>query len=86
MKWQFALWRTEEGQEIVSHAKLPTRWSELVEASRDCRTPHIPSFFREEPLLLLLFSIMFPYRCTPEVVRFLGYSFGGVWFIPPPVT
>ena len=84
--WQFCMWRCDEGEEL--HVQLPPRkqWDELVEEARDVRCTEVPSALKNDKFLLMLFVILFPYRATPSVIRYLSWCFDDTWFIPDPVT
>lgn len=83
--WQYSLWRTESGRELMLQTRIPQTWDEIVEEARDCRVEKVPPLLLAEHLVLLIFIIVFPHRATPEVIRFLGRKFGAVWFIPAPI-
>jgi hypothetical protein len=93
--WGLCLWRTTHGTSttrlLMEREGAPAsstyegRWSDVVERARYIGTPEVPSFLRERPELLLLFTIVCPHRATPNVVRYLGRVFNEAWFLPPPV-
>jgi hypothetical protein len=83
--WQYGLWRSKRGRELTVQPTPATRWDDLVKAARDCRVLNAPSALLKEKHILLLHAIIFPYRATPEIIRYLGRQFDSVWFIPPPI-
>lgn len=84
-KWRYCLWRTERGQEIMKQMPPTKSWNPLVEDARDAKGEGIPEKLKERKLLLMLFTILFPYRATPSVIRYLGRHFNECWFIAPPI-
>ena len=66
-------------------ADLRATWASVVEEARDVRLTTAPAECGQEKFLLMLFVMAFPYRGTPDVIRFLGRSFNKVWFLPPPI-
>jgi hypothetical protein len=82
--WHYCLYRTNEGNEVMVQSPATKLWDELVTEARECRVRKVPKPLLEEKFILLLFVMVFPYRATPEVLRYLGLKFGTVWFIPPP--
>lgn len=83
--WQYCVWRSEDGQNKDRLLPLGETWDGLVEQARFVGTPEIPDALRKLPELLLLFVLLAPFRGTPNVVRFLGWTFSEPWFIQPPV-
>jgi hypothetical protein len=83
--WQYCLYRTEAGQQKMTQIPHGKAWSALVEESRNCRAPIVPTTLLSEKFIFMLFVLLLPYRATPEVIRFLGRRLGTVWFIPPPI-
>jgi hypothetical protein len=80
--WQFCLLRSERG---VNRSVIPeptTHWTELQAAAADITTPKVPTTLRNDPMLLLLFAIIAPFRATPDVVRYLGWCFSDAWALP----
>lgn len=85
-KWQYCLWRSEDGIERSKQIPIQGVWDSLVEEARDVRSNHIPAPLKQEKFILLLWTIIAPYRATSETIRLLGYKFNNCWFIPPPYT
>lgn len=80
--WQFCIIHTEEGLASTRIVPPTGAWAALQEAAAAYDTPKVPELLRADPVLLLLFVIMVPYRATPEVIRFLGREFSDIWFLP----
>lgn len=85
-RWQYAIAKSERGRQISIIPPLSKEWDDLLREARDCQLPGVPRALATDKFLLLLFVIAFPFRATPEVVRYLGWKFGSVWFIDKPIT
>ncbi len=82
--WQYCLIRSDRG---VNHSIVPEptgHWTDLQAIAADITTPKVPNALRGDPVLLLLFAIIAPYRATPDVVRYLGWCFSEIWNLPQP--
>jgi hypothetical protein len=84
-RWQYAIAFSDRGRQISVVPPLTKQWQELLREARDCRVDRIPPLLARDPFLLLLFVIVFPWRATAEVVRYLGWKLGTVWLIDPPI-
>jgi len=84
-EWQFCLWRCEEGEEIMVQPPLTKKWEDLVSDARDISCAGVPEPLKNLKFPLMLWAIIFPYRATPSVIRFLGKKFNDSWFIAPPL-
>lgn len=82
--WEYALWRVEEGDNQSHHLEHRQRWVDVQRAAADIETPHIPQALRMDPVMLLAFTVYFPHRALPEVIRFLHFAICGTWFMPWP--
>jgi hypothetical protein len=82
--WQYCLYRTEGGRQLMVMPPSTKEWAQLVDEARDCRLTKVPRALASEVWLLALFVILLPYRATPEVIRYLGWKLGTVWCIPAP--
>jgi hypothetical protein len=80
--WQFCLYRTDHGKEIMAIPAATMHWDDLVNEARECRVTSAPRALVKEKWILALYVIVLPHRATPEIVRYLGRQFGTVWFIP----
>ena len=57
------------GNLIVQMPKIPQSWKELFEAAQQIDDTYIPRIFTENPVLLLLFVLVFPHRLTNDVMK-----------------
>lgn len=85
LPWHYGLCHTTRGTLRMKLTPPLKNWTDLIEEARDCRANQVPLALRLSKFVLLLFVVLFPYRGTPEVLRFLGQKFGTVWFIAPPI-
>ncbi len=85
-KWEYCLWRSESGREVMVQPELTKTWDQLCYEARDATGAGIPDRFLNDPIMLLLFLIVFPHRATPSAIRYLGYKLNKCWFIQPPIT
>ncbi len=79
--WQFCLTRSSRGSDSQRHYPHTYSWLDLQNEAKSTSIVKVPRMFLDEPLLLLLFVIQFPYRATPEVIRFLGRQLSDIWFL-----
>lgn len=83
--WEFPLWRSESGVLLSKQLPKTKEWEALKDEARRVGASILPGYYKEKPLMLLLFIIFFPHRASPNVVRFLSYKFGQAWFLQSPV-
>ena len=83
---QYCLWRAPQGEDLQVQPKLTKEWSELVLESRNIACPEVPEALKNDKYLLILFVILFPFRGTPNVIRYLGKVFNDCWFIDDPIN
>ncbi len=69
--WEYCLWRTDNGENVVNQFRHRKEWSELKREAYDIETPNVPTYFRNDAVLLMIFLIYYPHRAIPEAVRFL---------------
>ena len=81
-RWQYGLWRTERGRNQSRQLQHCYKWKDLQCDAASINTPNIPSQLRHDPIVLLAFTIYYPHRAIPEVIRFLDYRICGTWFCP----
>jgi hypothetical protein len=81
-RWQYCLWRTEEGTYVEVQPPLTKQWHQLQDEARSIRSDSAPAALASDPFLHSLFLVLFPYRAVPDVLRSLGYFFDKTWFIP----
>jgi hypothetical protein len=83
--WMYCLNTSEKGIEITEQPKLTKEWEELKNDARDVSCEGIPVELKKNKFLLMLFVMLFPYRGTPSVIRYLGREFNETWFIDKPI-
>lgn len=83
-KWMYCLFRSAKGTNVDDLPPLTKQWQDLQQEARDCKCPKVPVPLVENKYLLLLFSLIFPYRAIPSVVSKLDRYFNGSWFIREP--
>jgi hypothetical protein len=78
--WRYGLYRTGDGAENQTEIYPSTgNWAELREAAKDCVAADIPEALKADPILLLLFTIVFPFRASFSAVKFLHGEFDNTW-------
>lgn len=74
--WQFCLFRFGEDGKNESRIYPSTgEWAALRKMAADCSTPEVPAALRADPILLLLFINIFPFRVLSSVVKLLHQVF-----------
>ncbi|NSW53970.1 MAG: hypothetical protein HPY85_15825 [Anaerolineae bacterium] len=73
--WQFCFWHCEDGVLHVTLPKKPQSWQNLFDHSMEVQVHKIPSYFVSNPVLLLIFLMVFPHRIRPDVIKFLDEAF-----------
>jgi hypothetical protein len=86
-RWRFCLWRTDRGREVTSIQPLGDTWERIIERARYTCMDLLPPGFTTEngKFVLLLFTLLCPYRATPPALAFLGWKLDPVWWIAEPV-
>lgn len=80
--WQFGLYRTGEAATNETIIYEPTmEWSDLQEISREHAALDVPKALKADPILLLLFVNIFPFRASFSAMKFLHQRFDGTWFL-----
>jgi hypothetical protein len=78
--WRYCRYRTGDEAENQTKIYPPTgQWSELREAAKDFSAEDIPRALKADPILLLLFTIVFPFRASFSAVKFLHREFDKTW-------
>lgn len=72
----FCLWRTNKGKEVHLQHQSKKDWGKLLVEMNEITTDYIPRSFQDDPFLLALFSVLFPYRMTFDVARHLDSKVG----------
>ena len=67
----FYRWRNEEGINKIVSPKHKQDWEELKAASLESEGACIPPSIKDNPILLLLFLCVYPYRMNAEIMRWL---------------
>lgn len=74
--WRFALYRTGEGATNITHIYPSTmQWKDLQELFTEHEGADIPEALKADPILLLLFVTIFPFRASLSAVKFLHRKF-----------
>lgn len=74
--WRFALYRTGEGATNNTHIYPSTmQWKDLEELSAEYGGTDIPEELKADPILLLLFVTIFPFRASFSAMKFLHRKF-----------
>ena len=74
--WRFALFRTGEGATNSSYIYPSTmQWKDLQELSAEHTGADIPETLKVDPMLLLLFVAIFPFRASFSAMKFLHKRF-----------
>jgi hypothetical protein len=80
--WQFGLYRTGDGAKNETKIYPSTvQWSDLQEICRDHAGTDVPKALKADPLLLLLFVNIFPFRASFSATKFLHKELDGTWFL-----
>jgi hypothetical protein len=80
--WQFGLYRT--GDEAKNETQIypsAVQWSDLQEICREHAAADVPDALKADPLLLLLFVNIFPFRASFSATKFLHKEFDGTGFL-----
>lgn len=80
--WQFGLYRT--GDEATNETQIypsTVQWSDLQEACREHAAVDVPGALKADPVLLLLFVNIFPFRASFSAMKLLHKEFDGTWFL-----
>ena len=74
--WRFALYRAGEGATNTTNIYPSTmQWKDLQELSAEHGGADIPEALKADPILLLLFVTIFPFRASFSVMKFLHKKF-----------
>ena len=78
--WRFGLYRS--GDEATNETQTypsTVRWIDLQEICKEHAATDIPVALKSDPLLLLLFVNIFPFRASFSATKFLHKEFDGTW-------
>ena len=73
--WEYCLWRTDSGMEYTVQLPWTQEWTKVQAEAQSSSCDEVPSALLAQPLLLMLFVILFPYRATPNTIRHLDRCF-----------
>ena len=69
--WDFYRWRNKDGKRWDVFPKPMQDWEELKALSFESEGSGIPPTIKDDPILLLLFLWVYPYRMNAEIMRWL---------------
>lgn len=72
--WQYCRWHCEDGVFHETQPETPQSWRELLNKASKANIEKIPVYFRNNPIMLLVFLIVYPHRIRPDVVKYLDSS------------
>jgi hypothetical protein len=64
-------WRCTNGKEYTDIFSQPQRWKQLCEIAHRDRQDLLPQILRSDLAFGLLFSLAFPHRSTPSLIKHL---------------
>jgi hypothetical protein len=70
-RWGFYQWRCPDGKELRVQSPLTQSWADLRALAADSRGKSLPKLFKEFPVELLAFLIVFPHRFNADAIRWL---------------
>lgn len=70
-KWQYFLWRANEGTHWDVAPRYPKQWTELRAEAEECDGNSVPEVIKDDPILLALILCVCPHRLTADVARWL---------------
>lgn len=76
--WQYYLWRSSRGTNIVASPPLTKAWADLQNEAEDDSGSSIPQLLRQDPVLFLLFLVVFPHRVRADAIRWLDSALRGL--------
>ena len=80
--WQFGLYRAGDAATNETQIYPPTaQWSELQEICREHAAADVPDVLKADPVLLLLFVNVFPFRASFSAMKFLHKEFDRTAFL-----
>ena len=69
-RWEYFRWRSDKGSLVTSTPKAPQSWKELLEEA-EAPPKDIPRMFKRNPELALYFSLVYPHRLTPHLLKII---------------
>ena len=74
--WRYGLYRMSEEATNATNIYSPTmKWTELQMIANEHVAADVPAELKADPILLLLFVNVFPFRASFSVVKFLLNKF-----------
>lgn len=70
-KWHFYLWKNEKGVTVTKFPPLTKEWDELKNEANMTNVDNLPDYLIQNPIIFLLFLIVYPHRIRPDVVNWL---------------
>ena len=81
--WDFCLFRADESSTNETEIYPATmEWKQLQAIAAECAGKTIPEALKADPILLLLFVNIFPFRASFDALKFLHKHLDGAWFLP----
>lgn len=81
-QWAYCTWRSSKGEYHQLTPQLTKQWPGLLEDACNLDCPHVPGALLNRPLLLAAYIMMYPWRATPHVIRWLGHCLESTWYMP----
>lgn len=73
--WNNYCWRNQSGINKDQQPKHTKQWDELVKEANEDKEGTLPVTLRNSPALCLLWLMVFPFRITPDLVKWLDKQF-----------
>jgi len=77
--WQFPLSSADSAKTLTGTLPPRQTWAQVVDVAYAPDVPPLPALLAGRPDLVLLLVLLYPYRATPAVVRYLGLRLGRPW-------
>lgn len=78
--WEYCLPRASKGIERARLFEPAAEWPMVRAAAAESAGNEIPAALRNDPVLLLLYCVLFPNRATPSAIRCVGRQLSPIWF------
>lgn len=76
--WAMYLWYSPKGELHHTFPGRPQSWKKLLKEAQAERSTIIPESLRERPEFLILFSLVYPHRSQPALIRLLDGAISGL--------
>jgi hypothetical protein len=70
-KWQYFLWHNKTGTMCKEIPQRTKEWKKLQTEANTIDSNKIPDLINDDPILLLLFIIVYPHRANSEILKLL---------------